>query len=72
VNFVGELEFGARSEKDTNKLITKEDFWKLWNTTNRRIFLLLSRNDYREAFAEVSMVHKILDFNKYFLVITNQ
>ncbi|MDR3187487.1 MAG: glycosyltransferase family 39 protein [Holosporaceae bacterium] len=72
VNFVGELEFGAKSEKNTNRLITKEDFWKLWNTTNHRIFLLLSRNDYREVFADVSMVHKILDFNEYFLVIANR
>ncbi|MDR1375805.1 MAG: glycosyltransferase family 39 protein [Holosporaceae bacterium] len=72
VNFVGELEFGARSEKNTDRLIAKEDFWKLWNTTNRRIFLLLSIGDYREVFTKVNMVHKILDLNKYFLVITNQ
>ncbi|MDR2067577.1 MAG: glycosyltransferase family 39 protein [Holosporaceae bacterium] len=72
VDFIGELEFGARSEKDTKRLITKEDFWNLWSTTNRRIFLLLSSSDYGEAFAKVNVFHRILDFNKYFLVITNQ
>jgi 4-amino-4-deoxy-L-arabinose transferase-like glycosyltransferase len=72
VDFVGELEFGANAEQNNDKLITKDKFWDLWNTTNKKIFLLLSRNDYRETFVEKNVIHKILDFNKYFVVIMNK
>ena len=72
VDFVGELEFGANADKNNDKIITETDFWKLWNSTNKRIFLLLSRKDYREVFAEKSISHKILDFDEHFIVITNR
>jgi hypothetical protein len=72
VDFLGELEFGAEADPQNDKLITEEDFWKLWNTTKKRIFLLLSQEHYREVFAARRPVHRILDFDKYFTVIVNR
>ena len=72
VNFVGELEFGANSEPHRSKLMTADEFWKLWNTTNKRIFLLLSRSSYREVFVNRSNIHNILKFDKNFIAITNK
>jgi 4-amino-4-deoxy-L-arabinose transferase-like glycosyltransferase len=72
VDFVGELEFGARDNRDVNKLMTENDFWKLWETTNKRVFLLLSSEHFCEVFATRKLQHRILDFNKYFVVIMNK
>ncbi|MDR0677452.1 MAG: glycosyltransferase family 39 protein [Holosporaceae bacterium] len=72
VDFVGELEFGAKSEKDNDKLIGEEDFWKLWQSTQKRIFLLLSRENYRHVSERKDFSHVVLDINKYFVVITNK
>jgi 4-amino-4-deoxy-L-arabinose transferase-like glycosyltransferase len=72
VDFVGELEFGANAEKNNGKLITSDEFWTLWKTTKKRIFLLMSRENYTEVFRETNLSHKILDFNKYFIVIMNR
>ncbi|MBE6447414.1 MAG: glycosyltransferase family 39 protein [Alphaproteobacteria bacterium] len=72
VNFVGELEFGANSEPNRSKLINEDDFWKLWNTTNKRIFLLLSRSSYREVFMKRTNIHHVLKFDKNFVAITNR
>jgi hypothetical protein len=72
VDFVGELEFGAGADKNNDKLMTEDDFWKLWNSTNERVFLLLSPEHYREAFSRINLIHRVLDFDKYFIVITNR
>jgi 4-amino-4-deoxy-L-arabinose transferase-like glycosyltransferase len=72
VDFVGELEFGAKADPNNDKLITESDFWKLWSTTNKRIFLLLSREHYRDVFTTRKFQHRMLDFNKYFVVIINK
>jgi 4-amino-4-deoxy-L-arabinose transferase-like glycosyltransferase len=72
VDFVGELEFGAKADKNNNKLIAEDDFWKLWSATGKRIFLLLSREHYREVFATKDLMHTVLDFDKYFVVIMNK
>ncbi|MDR2157768.1 MAG: glycosyltransferase family 39 protein [Holosporaceae bacterium] len=72
VDFVGEFQFGAAADPNNDKLITEEAFWKLWDAINKRIFLLLSREHYRKVFAERNYSHRILDFNKYFIVITNK
>ncbi len=72
VNFVGELEFGANSEPEKSKLISEEKFWELWNTTKQRIFLVLSRGDYREVFAKRTQVHNVLVFDKNFVAISNK
>jgi 4-amino-4-deoxy-L-arabinose transferase-like glycosyltransferase len=72
VDFIGELEFGAKNNPFDNKLMTEDDFWKLWNTTNKRIFLLLSREHFREVFTTRKFQHRTLDFNKYFVVIMNK
>ncbi len=72
VDFVGELEFGAKADKNNDKIISEKDFWQLWTGTNKRIFLLLSRQHYREVFTEKRISHKILDFDKHFIVIINK
>ncbi len=72
INFVGELDFGAKSEPSRSKLIREEEFWKLWNTTNKRIFLLLSRDSYRDVFVNRTNIHRILEFDKNFIAITNK
>ena len=72
VNFVGELEFGSNSEPEKSKLISEEKFWELWNTTKQRIFLVLSRGDYRKIFAERTRVHNVLVFDKNFVAISNK
>ncbi|MDR1334498.1 MAG: glycosyltransferase family 39 protein [Holosporaceae bacterium] len=72
VDFVGELGFGANADPNNDKLIRESDFWKLWATTNKRIFLLLSREHYREIFATRKFQHRMLDFNKYFVVLMNK
>lgn len=72
INFVGELEFGSNSEPEKSKLISEEKFWELWNTTKRRIFLVLSRSDYRKVFAERTRVHNVLIFDKNFVAISNK
>ncbi|MDR2766392.1 MAG: glycosyltransferase family 39 protein [Holosporaceae bacterium] len=72
VDFVGELEFGANAEKNNGKLISNDDFWALWKTARERIFLLMSRDNYREVFRTANLSHKVLDFNRYFIVIINR
>ena len=72
VNFVGELEFGAKAEPQKSKLISEEKFWELWNTTNKRIFLVLSRSNYREVFAKRTNFHNMLVFDKNFVAISNK
>ena len=72
INFVGELEFGANSEPEKSKLISEEKFWELWNTTKQRIFLVLSRSDYRKIFAERTQIHNVLVFDKNFVAISNK
>ena len=72
VDFIGELKFGANAEKCSDRLTTEENFWKLWSITNKRIFLLLSREHYREVFSNRNFVHRILSFDKCFVVITNK
>ncbi|MDR1361614.1 MAG: glycosyltransferase family 39 protein [Holosporaceae bacterium] len=72
VDFVGELEFGAAAAPDKKALWTAPEFWNFWNTTNQRIFLLLSRERYREVFATQVKMHNILNFDKYFVVISNR
>ncbi|MDR0678627.1 MAG: glycosyltransferase family 39 protein [Holosporaceae bacterium] len=72
VDFIGEFEFGAKVDPNNDKLITEKEFWKLWNTTNRRIFLLLSREYYREVFAMRNLAHRIVDLDKYFTLIANK
>jgi len=72
INFVGELEFGSNSEPEKSKLISEEKFWELWNTTKQRIFLVLSRSDYRKVFAERTRVHNVLIFDKNFVAISNK
>jgi 4-amino-4-deoxy-L-arabinose transferase-like glycosyltransferase len=72
VDFIGEFEFGAKAEPNNNKLIAEEEFWKFWNTTNKRIFLLLSHEHYRNIFTTGILAHRILDWDKHFAVITNK
>lgn len=72
INFVGELEFGSNSEPEKSKLISEEKFWELWNTTKQRIFLVLSRSDYREVFAKRTKIHNVLVFDENFVAISNK
>lgn len=72
INFIGELEFGSNSEPEKSKLIPEEKFWELWNTTKQRIFLVLSRSDYRDVFAKRTQVHNVLIFDKNFVAISNK
>ena len=72
VNFVGELGFGSNSEPEKSNLIPVEKFWELWGTTKQRIFLVLSRSDYREVFAKRTQIHNVLTFDKNFIVISNK
>ncbi|GHU18417.1 hypothetical protein FACS189472_06710 [Alphaproteobacteria bacterium] len=72
VNFVGELEFGANAEKEKHVIWQDKEFWDFWKTTDKRIFLLISKEKYREVFASKVGMHNILDFDKNFTVISNQ
>jgi len=72
VDYVGELEFGANAEKNNDKIFSEEAFWDLWSSSEKRIFLLLSREDYKKVFLSRNLVHTIFDFDKYFIVITNK
>jgi 4-amino-4-deoxy-L-arabinose transferase-like glycosyltransferase len=74
VDYVGEMEFGKNAEKEKSKniLLTNDQFWNLWNTSNKRIFLLLSRDAHRDVFMTKSRIHKIIEFNKSFIVISNR
>ncbi|MDR2681458.1 MAG: phospholipid carrier-dependent glycosyltransferase [Holosporaceae bacterium] len=72
VNFVGELEFGANAEKDKKVLWQEDEFWEFWNTTEKRIFLLMTRDKYKKIFATKTNRHNILDFDENFVVISNK
>lgn len=72
VDYIGELEFGHNAERERSNLISGDEFWKLWNTSNKRIFLLLSRSAYSKVFALNSRLHNILWFDKHFIVIANK
>ncbi|GHU13236.1 glycosyl transferase [Alphaproteobacteria bacterium] len=72
VNFVGELEFGANAEKEKHVIWQDKEFWDFWKTTDKRIFLLVSKEKYREVFASKVGMHHILDFDKSFTVISNK
>jgi 4-amino-4-deoxy-L-arabinose transferase-like glycosyltransferase len=72
VDFIGYLIFGKNYDKKKQSFLTEDQFWTLWNTSTKRIFLLLSRNHYRTVFAQKSQDHKILEFDKNFVVIMNR
>ena len=72
VDSIRDLEFGANAEPEKSKVISVEKFWELWGTTKQRIFLVLSRSDYREVFAKRTQVHNVLTFDKNFIVISNK
>ncbi|MDR2795060.1 MAG: glycosyltransferase family 39 protein [Holosporaceae bacterium] len=72
VNFVGELEFGANAEKEKKVLWSEEEFWEFWRTTEKKIFLLLARDQYRKIFTTKDNKHNILDFDENFVVISNK
>ena len=72
INFVGELEFGVKSEPDKSPIMEEEKFWQLWNKKEKRIFLLMTRSEYRRIFVERTNIHKLLDFDSNFVVITNK
>lgn len=72
VDSIRDLEFGASAEPEKSKIISVEKFWELWNTTKQRIFLVLSRSDYREVFAKRTQIHNVLTFDKNFIVISNK
>ncbi|GHT96334.1 hypothetical protein FACS1894122_14610 [Alphaproteobacteria bacterium] len=73
VNFVGELEFGSNAEKEKHVIWQDKEFWDFWKTTDKRIFLLISKEKYREAFVASKIgMHNILDSDKNFTVISNQ
>lgn len=73
-DFVGELEFGAESEpqKGRDTLITFDQLKKMWGKTEGRIFLLLSRLDYREFFSDHFLPHRLLDCDKNFVAIIGE
>ncbi|MDR1551365.1 MAG: glycosyltransferase family 39 protein [Holosporaceae bacterium] len=73
VDFVGELEFGANAEKSDDRLMGEDAFWKLWKETNRRIFLLLSRENCQKLLSMRNLPwHNVLDIDDAFIVITNK
>lgn len=72
VDSIRDLEFGANAEPEKSKVISKEKFWELWDTTKQRIFLVLSREDYRKVFAEKTQVHNVHIFDENFIVISNK
>ena len=72
VDSIRDLEFGASAEPEKSKIISVEKFWELWNSTKQRIFLILSRRDYREVFANRTQIHNVLTFDKNFIVISNK
>jgi 4-amino-4-deoxy-L-arabinose transferase-like glycosyltransferase len=72
VDFIGELEFGAKAEPDNGRLLPGEQFRRLWKTSPKRIFLLLSREYYRDLFASGDFPHRILDFDEHFAVLINR
>ena len=72
INAVGELYFGAEAEPSKSKLIDEDSFWKLWKTSSNRIFLILSRQDYRKVFSKGLDWHKIVKFDENFIAIVNK
>ena len=72
VDYVGELEYGASIDTHKSMLMNQEELWKLWRTTKKRIFLLSSREHYREIFAQHMSDHRLLDCDEYFVVISNR
>ncbi|MDR3180076.1 MAG: glycosyltransferase family 39 protein [Holosporaceae bacterium] len=72
VNFVGELEFGAIAEKEKKVLWREDEFWKFWETTEKKIFLLMARDQYKKIFVTQDLLHNILDFDENFVVISNK
>lgn len=71
VDFLGELEFGAQQETNPEKFITTDTLIEKWEG-KKRIFLLLNRQQYRELFATFKMRHRIIDFDKHFILIVNK
>jgi 4-amino-4-deoxy-L-arabinose transferase-like glycosyltransferase len=74
VGGLGELSVCKDIDAASDRLLTEKQFWGLWKTFPKRIFLLLPRDDYRKIFATIIKIttHKILEFDKYFIVITNK
>lgn len=69
---IRDLEFGANAEPEKSKIMSEEKFWKLWNTTKQRIFLVLSRSNYRKVFVERTRIHNVLTFDENFVVMSNK
>jgi hypothetical protein len=74
VGGLGELCVCKDIHSADDRLLSEDQFWNLFKTSSKRIFVLLTRDDYRKKFANIIKIteHKILDFDKYFIVITNR
>lgn len=75
VNYIGELEFGLHSDggnKSRIRFLSTDAFWKMWTTTKKRIFLLLSTDSYRDVFVKRKEKHRLLGIDKHFVVIMNR
>ena len=70
VDHWGELNFGNSAEPN-DRMISENELIQRWNA-DKRIFLLLTREDYRNLFKTKQLDHFILDFDKNFVVITNR
>jgi hypothetical protein len=68
----GELNFGQAAEKWKKVLMSQDEFWNLWRTSSKRIFLLIPRQLYRGVFTTKDNRHSILGFDKNFIVIMNR
>lgn len=70
VDHWGELNFGNNAEPN-DRMISESELIQRWNGS-KRIFLLLTREDYRSFFRKQQLDHVMLDFDKNFVVITNR
>lgn len=72
VNYYGELQFGFNVTPNNDVIISEDAFWSRWNSREKRIFLLIKRQDYKNVFATKSKLHNILDFDNNFIIISNK
>ena len=72
IDYIGELEFGVTHEDHSDRFMDSEKFLDKFKNANNRIFVCIKREDYNKFFSYFNCSYKILEVNKYFVLVVNK
>lgn len=72
IDSIGELEFGITHEDHSDRFMNSEKFLEKFKNAQNRIFVCIRREDYNKFFAYFNCSYRILEVNKYFVLVVNK